>query len=82
MTSILSAHQLGLRILKSDKPKLEGEHNNSLKPEEAPENPNFIEEVLVGMLLGAGWLEKHGEAYSNPRVRIGLSYPRERSPHS
>lgn len=48
----------GISDLKSERTKLEKENNKSLQSGEAPENSNFIEEVLVGMLLGDAWLEK------------------------
>lgn len=51
--------------LKSESTKLETK-NNETSPSvpafrleaETPEHSNFLEEVLVGMLLGDAWLEK------------------------
>ena len=66
--------------LKSESTKLETK-NNETSPSvpafrleaETPEHSNFLEEVLVGMLLGDAWLEKQKV---NARFRFEQSHIR------
>ena len=59
--------------LKSESTKLETKNNETSPSGETPEHSKFLEEVLVGMLLGDAWLEKQKV---NARFRFEQSHIR------